>query len=278
MREIPVPIHTDDFKESFRVYPWRHYVKPFQMIGNTYYIGDDFAGAILIDTGEGLLLIDTGMPTCAPFLIQNIWQLGFRPEDVRKIIHTHHHFDHTGATMVLKKLSGAEIYLSEADTTTFIEHPGLATVGHTEMGWPLTIVDHEILDGDVITLGNTSIKCLLTPGHTDGTVSLVWNITEGSRQYKAALFGGAGFNTLSAEFLMEHYGNLDNQEKFLHSIDRLLQLDDIEVMMANHPMMNHTFEKQKRKAVSGGQNPFYDPKEWKSYLKKLRAEFEDFRK
>lgn len=96
MKKIPCPLPVDDFKSHFSVFPWEHYVKAFHMIGNVYYIGDDFAASLLFATSEGLLLIDTGMPQCTPFLLYNIYQLGFQPSDIKKKLHTHAHFDHTG--------------------------------------------------------------------------------------------------------------------------------------------------------------------------------------
>lgn len=244
------------------------------MIGNVYYIGDDFAGPLLIDTGGGLIVIDTGMPACAPFVIHNIWALGFSPKDVKVILHTHGHFDHLGATMALKKLSGAKVYMSKEDTDMLINRPDLAFMGHTEMGWPLDAVDVELSDGGKIVLGGTEIQCVLTPGHTDGSLSFIFNVTCEGREYRAAMFGGAGLITLRREFLMSHFGNLDNRRKYLESLDTLESFKDIDIVMANHPDMNHTFEKQKYKlAHPSKENPFLNPGEWKEFVRGMREKY-----
>ena len=272
MKKIPCPLPADDFKSHFSVFPWEHYVKAFHMIGNVYYIGDDFAASLLFATSEGLLLIDTGMPQCTPFLLHNIYQLGFQPSDIKKILHTHAHFDHTGATMCLKKLSDAKLYMSEIDVKMYFEHPELTTLGHVEMGWPLTQIDTELKDGDIVSLGETSVQCLVTPGHTDGALSFLVNIEENGQTYKAALFGGAGLNTLTTEYLMTNFGSLENRQKSLASLNRLEALEDISITLSNHPAMNNTFEKQKKKAFSS-ENPFLDPSEWKLFIQNMRNQF-----
>lgn len=65
----------DDMKK----YPWKYYVKPFRIIGNVWYVGDKMVCMHLIDTGDGLILIDTGYPTNKYTLINAIWEAGFNP-------------------------------------------------------------------------------------------------------------------------------------------------------------------------------------------------------
>ena len=266
---------TADFNESFSVCPWEHFVEPFHMVGNIYYIGDDFAGALLIDTGEGLIIVDTGMPTCAPFLVHNIWKLGFDPANIKILLHTHGHFDHLGATMTLKRLSNALIYLSGQDAEMISQRPDLMFMGHLEMGWPIIQVDREIEDGDVISLGNTKIECLLTPGHTDGTMSFIFHMKCDEEEHCAALFGGVGLITLKRDYLLDNFGTLENREKYLKSLDKLEKLKGIEIVLSNHPDMNQTFEKQKlKKENSSNINPFVNPGEWKSFIQELRKKYD----
>lgn len=275
MTTIPIPYDTDDFFTSFHYTPWRHYIKPFREIGNIYYIGDDFAGPLLIDTGEGLILIDAGMPQMAAYTIDNIYSLGFSPRDVKIIILTHHHFDHMGAVSLLQTISDAKVILSAADTKTLIQRPELALLGHLESGWPVIRVDREVNDGDVVELGNTRIEILLTPGHTDGSISLCWNVHHEGRDYRAALFGGAGLITLKYDTLMENFGTLDNRKKYFDSLDRLEGLEPIDITLSNHPEFNCTFEKNRRSIENpDAPNPFIDPEEWKTFIQRMRTDLE----
>ena len=71
-------------------------MKPFSIFGNLYFVGNADVGSYLIDTGDGLILIDTAYPTTRALLVQSIWEAGFNPGDIKYILHTHGHFDHFG--------------------------------------------------------------------------------------------------------------------------------------------------------------------------------------
>ena len=60
-------------------------MEPFKIIGNVYYVGCFSASSHLIDTGEGLILIDTGYADTLFLLVNSIYKLGFKTEDVKYI-------------------------------------------------------------------------------------------------------------------------------------------------------------------------------------------------
>ena len=62
-------------------------IEPFKIIGNTYFVGTFPASSHLIDTGDGLILIDTGYSDTLFLLVDSIYKLGFTPRDVKYIIH-----------------------------------------------------------------------------------------------------------------------------------------------------------------------------------------------
>ena len=65
------------------------YVHPFQLYGNVWYVGDSWVCVHLVDTGDGLLLIDSGNCGATAMLVNAIWEAGFNPADVKWIIHSH---------------------------------------------------------------------------------------------------------------------------------------------------------------------------------------------
>ena len=67
--------------------PWKEYMEPFKIKGNLYFVGCHAASSHMIDTGDGLILIDTGHPQNLYLLINSIYKLGFSPYDVKYIIH-----------------------------------------------------------------------------------------------------------------------------------------------------------------------------------------------
>lgn len=64
---------------------------PHKIIGNVYFVGCIPASSHLIDTGDGLILIDTGYEDTLFLLVDSIYRLGYSPNDVKYIIHTHWH-------------------------------------------------------------------------------------------------------------------------------------------------------------------------------------------
>ena len=55
--------------------PWDGYMTPFRLIGNVYFVGTFQASSHLIDTGDGLVLIDTGYANTFYLVIDGIHRL-----------------------------------------------------------------------------------------------------------------------------------------------------------------------------------------------------------
>ena len=65
----------------------------------------------------------------------------------------------------------------------------------------LPVIDYEFEDDEIISLGNTQIECVLSPGHSPGTTSFFFDITDSGKTYQVGYFGGTGFLTLYRDFL-----------------------------------------------------------------------------
>ena len=227
-------------------------VAPFRMIGNLYFVGTKEASSHLIDTGDGLILIDTGYQSCADMIVESMQTLGFDIKDVKIILHSHGHYDHTDATAKLLTLAPqAKTYLSFHDIR-YIR-------GFTP--------DYDICDGDIIKLGNTEIECLFTPGHTEGSVSFFMDVEEDGQTYRAAMFGGSGTNQLKKNFMNDWKVPYLCRGLFFDSTERLMKIK-VDVMIGNHTWQNHTLEKGEMMKTATV-NPFIDPLEWGAYLQKL---------
>ena len=88
---------------------------PFKIVGGVYFIGTYQASCHLIDTGDGLILIDSGYTNTAYLVIDSIYKLGFKPEDIKYIINTHWHYDHVEATAAFADLFGAKTLIERDD-------------------------------------------------------------------------------------------------------------------------------------------------------------------
>lgn len=226
---------------------------PFKMIGNLYFVGTKAASSHLIDTGEGLILIDSGYKETADVIVDSMGMLGFDIRDVKYILHSHGHYDHTGGAKKLVSLSGAESFLHPADLRYLSDNT------------PQT----PLHDGDIIRLGNTEILCLHTPGHTDGTVSFFFDVEENGQRLRAGMFGGAGTNQLKKDFLRERRLSYLQRGRFFQSIERLRE-QHVDVFVGNHSWNNNTPQKYE-KSLTAAENPFIDPKEWGRFLDKCEA-------
>ena len=115
-------------KAHFWVKQENRYVKPFKIYGNLYYVGDDWVCSHLVDTGDGLLLLDGGNCGASAMLVQAIWEAGFNPADVRWLIAPHGHMDHIGAANFFRRMFGTKLFLGAPDAQMFRERPELSMI------------------------------------------------------------------------------------------------------------------------------------------------------
>ncbi|MBE7063529.1 MAG: MBL fold metallo-hydrolase [Ruminococcaceae bacterium] len=237
-----------DVKEETNRKPYLGRIEPFKIVGNVYFVGTYQASAHLIDTGEGLILIDTGYENTTYLLVQSIWELGFSTKDIKYIINTHWHWDHTEGSEALAWLSGAKNLIGEFDRDMVLEK------GYF-------VPDGIIRDGDILSLGNTTIRFLHTPGHTKGTISLFFETEENGKTYSVGMFGGAGVATLEVGNHTYYEGC---REDYFSSLARLGE-EHVDVFIGNHCWNNLTKEKGEILRC-GGENPFVDETEWPDFL------------
>lgn len=252
--------------QHFYQCPEAYYVKPFRIYGTLWFVGNENVGAYLIDTGDGLILIDTAYPTTRALLVQAIWEAGFDPRDIRYILHTHGHFDHFGATNLLVSLSGAKTFLGAEDAAMFRERPELALVedGHYTFV-PLFQPDVELRDGDIIELGSIRIRAVSVPGHTMGVMAYFFELEENGRTELAGLYGGIGLNTLCRDFQEAHHVP-EYRDHYLASLEKV-RGEPVTITLGNHTAQNNTMEKRERMLREpDGANPFIDPGEWERFI------------
>ena len=228
--------------------PYEGRIKPFRIIGNVYFTGTYQASSHLIDTGDGLVLIDTGYDNTLYLVLESVWELGFDPHDIKYIINTHWHFDHTGGTEPLAALTGAKTVIGEYDAPYVIEK-GFFTP------------DITVKDGEELLCGNTKIRFMHTPGHTKGTVSVFFDTEDDGKTYRVGMFGGAGANSLVPEH-PAYYPEC--RRDYLASVDRLMK-ESVDVFIGNHCWNNNTDVKGEM-LRKGTENPFIDKAEWGRFL------------
>ncbi len=251
----------------------QEYINPFRIFGNLYFVGTHPASTHLIDTDDGLIVIDPGYPQSLYIVIDNIHSLGFDVKDIKYIICTHGHYDHLGAAKALAELTGAKTFIGKEDRE--YANGTLDLTWARELGFEYREAfepDVLISDGDIIELGNTKILVKDAPGHTPGTKAFFFDVTDGKRVYRAAMHGGVGRNSMKKEFLVRYGLTTAIREKFIPAIDSFID-ERVDITLGNHISNNDTLGKAKR--IGEKNNPFIDPTEWRRFLCEMKKKYRE---
>ena len=150
---------------KLRRFPWR-------IVEGVYALGrNDMEQQIyLLDTGAGLLLIDPSFDAWQDDLLGEVRTLGYNPAEVKWVLLTHCHIDHSqschswharGAKIIAGDADAHPVETGNSLVATWVEPEGQ---GH----FTPSPVDQHVYDGDVLRFGNLSLHAIGTPGHTPG--------------------------------------------------------------------------------------------------------------
>ena len=173
------PVDCDSCKE------WNAPVKPFNIHGNSWYVGTAGLSAVLVTGPQGHILLDGALPQSAPLIIDNIKALGFRIEDVKVILNSHAHWDHAGGIAALQRASGATVVASASGALGLQS----GTNGKDDPQYQADPVVHVakvakvkvVGEGDTVKVGPLVLTAHMTPGHTPGGTTWTWTSCEGAR-------------------------------------------------------------------------------------------------
>jgi metallo-beta-lactamase class B len=235
---------------------WNRPQDPFRVYGNTWYVGTEGLSSILIETSDGLILIDGGLPQSAPLIDANIRELGFDPLDIQAILVSHAHYDHVGGVNALQRLSRAKVYTSENGvaplTTGRLEESDPQYVADSDQGsFPAARNVIALGDGEEISVGEVTVRAVYTPGHTRNSVTWTWE--------SCAL--GTCYNVVYADSLTAvsargfSFGASGAATTMIESAGRIADLD-CDILLSPHPFFFGMYDKLER--MDGG-NPFVNP-------------------
>jgi metallo-beta-lactamase class B len=132
-----------------------------QMFDNIYYSTTGAVGALIIKTSDGIILWDTldSEDEAKNIIEAGMRKFGMDPAQIRYIVIGHHHRDHTGGLEYFQRLYNPTILMGKLDWDVVM------TSGmHVRRGI-------DVLDGQKLTLGDTTLTLFLLPGHTPTSVS-----------------------------------------------------------------------------------------------------------
>lgn len=162
---------------------WNQDQAPFQIYGNTYYVGPHGLSSVLITSPQGHVLIDGALPQSAPLIAKHVEQLGFKLADVKVILNSHTHFDHAGGIAELQQLSGATVIASDKAAPVLKSGrvgPDDPQVGHL-LPFPAVRNVEALGRRSSIAVGTLQLTVIHTPGHSPGGTSWRWQSCEAGR-------------------------------------------------------------------------------------------------
>ena len=250
---------------------YNRYAEPFRIYGDLYYVGDSWVCVHLIDTGDGLLLLDAGNVGATAMLIHSIWKLGYDPADVRWIVLSHGHLDHFGAVNFFTKMFNTEILMGAPDAEMFRHSPERSFIQDgTDFAEQLFEPNRVIYDNDVIRFGNVDMYFRLVPGHSSGAISCFFSMSENGISKRVGFYGGFGLNTLTKEYLQE-IGDpqYTMRNTYLASLKKVRD-EHVDIFIGNHTDDVSLEEKRQQMKAQPDKNPFLDEHAWGAYLDKRK--------
>ncbi len=203
-------------------------MKPVTIARGVYRLPMGFVNAYLIDDGGELTLIDCGVKGSAAGIMETILAIGRKPEDLKHILITHLHADHTGGAKALQEATGAKLYMHPLDAaenrrgvtlrpgtqaTRFVYRVLMAATSGMNNVNPdeAARIDGELAGGQTLPFAG-GLQVIHTPGHTAGHVVFLWP------QEGGVLFGGDTCSNFTRLGLMMLYENIEEGVRSLEKI------------------------------------------------------------
>ena len=248
---------------------WVEPIEPFAVADGVYYVGSRGISSLLVATPEGHFLIDGGLPENARLIADNVKSLGFEIRDVKYLLNSHAHFDHSGGLAALKKMSGAKMIASEGDRWAL--ETGLVPGSEDDANFasPPVKVDRTIGEGETLTLGGVTLTAHLTPGHTKGCTT--WTMTVGDRSLLYFCSASVAANRLVASKSgPPQYDGIVDDYRATFAKTKDWRPD---IFLANHSEF-FAMEQKRARRIAGDENAFVDQEGFPALMEKLEAAFE----
>ena len=160
------------------------YADPVKVFDNLYFVGQSEYSAWALATSDGIILFDTLFDySVEEEVAGGLKKLGLDPATIRYAVVSHPHPDHHGGAKFLQERYKTRVVMSAADWDVI-----------DRLGGTKPARDIVATDGHTLTLGDTTVRLYVTPGHTPGTLSSVFEVREAGKPHTVALWGGTGLN------------------------------------------------------------------------------------
>lgn len=261
------PVHDDEAPLPCQsCAKWNREQPPFQIYGNTWYVGVRELGAMLITGAQGHILIDGALPQSAAIIRKNVEALGFQMRDIKLILNSHEHFDHAGGIAALQRMSGASVAASPAAARVLRagvigpDDPQYERKKPTRI--PRVAQVRTVADGEVVRLGELALTANFTPGHTPGSTTWTWQSCEAGKCLDIVYADSLNAISTGDFRFLGDARRPDISASFMNSIARMAGLK-CDIVIAVHPGLTDTMEKRAERRPE--KNTFIDPAGCRTY-------------
>ena len=248
--------------------------KPYEahrVIGNLYAVGGPDLAVFLITTDNGHFLINTGLEDSASWIKSNVESLGFSFSDIKILLTTQAHFDHTAALAEIKSMTGAKMLATPKDARV-LEDGGKSDAHFgqcLDFRFAPIVVERCLADGEEITLGDTTLKTHHHPGHTEGSASYTFTVGENNRDYNVII---ANMGTINEGKVLTGEPTYEGVSTDFATTFAKQKAMEIDVWVASHGSQYNLFDK-----YSSGQayspDTFVDPEGFLEAVKILEQKY-----
>jgi metallo-beta-lactamase class B len=214
-----------------------------RIIDNVHYVGTRNLASFLIDTPDGLILINSNDEETLPLVRRSVEDLGFAWTDIRIVLGSHAHADHMSANPLIREQTGARIMAMRQD---------LPLLEQMSIGGRRPHVDRVLEHGDTVTLGGETVTAHLTAGHTPGTTTWTLEAEDSGETYDVVFLGGATATPRT------DVTSPEVQRQFQQAFVVLRGLP-CDVPLGPHAPIHHMEEKFARLETGSAGNPYIDP-------------------
>ena len=225
------------------------YASPYKVFDNLYWLGTRQHSSWALRTSEGIIIIDTNFAWATqPEIIDGLTTLGLNPRDIKYVIISHAHGDHDQGAAELQRRFGAKVVMGAPDWESTLQRPATAAGG---------VPKRDIAvgpEGSSLTLGDTTVTIVATPGHTPGTLSYVFPVKDQGRTVMVAYSGG----TLTGAFGTDG-ARWDEYASSQRKIAKVAADAGATVMLSNHSEYDGAYTKARLVAAKrevGENHPF----------------------
>lgn len=218
-------------------------VEPAKVFDQLFYVGQMSVGAWALKTSAGVVLFDAlnNEDEARQIVVPGLRAMGIDPKDVKWVVLTHAHGDHFGGVPYFQNTFGAKVISSDIDWRAMEQmqiQPGRAVPPKRDV---------TVADGQTMMFGTTPVTFYVTPGHTAGTVSTIFPVTDNGRRHLVGFYGGVGLPRA-----------VEAKRSQIASLVRwrgLTRSRGVDAQIGNHPLNDEGLERMEQLLYRGARDP-----------------------